>query len=160
MGDARARLAIKHVELSEANAFVGQHHRHHDPDVGHRFSLGVYDGERLCGVAIVGRPKAKSYDQRMCLEVTRLATDGTPNACSALYGAAVRAGRALGYARIQTYILESEPGTSLKAAGWMCEGEAGGGTWNHTGFNGGTLFTLHNRTQPTCKKLRWALALA
>ena len=67
----------------------------------------------------------------MTLEVTRLATDGTRNACSFLYGAAARACFALGYRRIGTYVLKSEPGTSLKAAGWKLIGERGGGkSWN------------------------------
>lgn len=157
---AQPRIRVRAVELAEANAFVAQHHRHHKPAVGHRFSMGAFDGERLCGVVIVGRPVARKCDQRRSLEVTRLATDGTPNACSALYGAAARAGRALGYERIQTYILETEPGTSLLATGWTREGEAGGGQWNHS--EEPWLFSGPNRRtdQPTCGKVRWAKVLA
>jgi hypothetical protein len=66
----------------------------------------------------------------MTLEVTRLATDGTRNACSFLYGAAARAAFALGYKRIGTYILDTEPGSTLKAAGWKLIGSAGGGSWS------------------------------
>jgi len=49
-----------------------------------------------------------------------------------LYGAASRAAFALGYKRVITYTLQSEPGTSLVSANWRSLGEAGGGTWNRT----------------------------
>lgn len=257
-------MKVRAVELSEANAYVSQHHRHHKPVVGHRFSLGAFykptmreawcaatsvdgtfdpsnpsrgqcavtalvvqdedggelrrttvrgqshylnnvrgsiidltleqfgDGasydaepvprersyllsspdtsrryallkervaERMVGVVIVGRPVARMTDQRRTVEVTRLCTDGTKNACSALYAAAARAAAALGYERIQTFILDSEPGTSLRASGWECEGEAGGGQWNHS--DEPNLFAGPNRRtdQPTCVKVRWARTL-
>jgi hypothetical protein len=63
-------------------------------------------------------------------EVTRLCTDGTRNACSFLYGACARAAFALGFKRIGTYILASEPGTSLAAANWRLVGETSGGSWS------------------------------
>lgn len=128
------RLSIVAIDFSAAAAFVAEHHRHHTPPVGHKFSLGAVElgghGGRLCGVAIVGRPVARMRDDGLTLEVTRLCTDGTKDACSFLYGAAARAAFALGYRRIGTYILKSEPGTSLKAAGWKLLGERGGGTWH------------------------------
>lgn len=82
--------------------------------------------------------------------MTRLVTDGTKNACSALYAAAARIGREMGYKKIQTYILASEPGTSLVASGWVDEGEAGGGQWKHTDGK------PRRTDQPTEKKTRWA----
>jgi hypothetical protein len=82
------------------------------------------------GVAIVGRPVARSRDDGLTLEVTRLATDGCDNACSALYAAAWRAARAMGYRRIGTYTLKSEPGTSLRAAGWIIIHEVRGRSWS------------------------------
>jgi hypothetical protein len=92
---------------------------HHQPPVGHKFSIGVVDEEDvLRGVAIVGRPVARSYDDGMTLEVNRTATDGTPNANSALYGAAWRATKALGYRRLITYTQAGESGASLRAAAW------------------------------------------
>lgn len=118
------------LELAEANAFVTEHHRHHRPVVGHKFSIGAALDHKIVGVVIVGRPVARRRDDGMTLEVTRLCTDGTKNACSFLYGAAARAAFALGYIRIGTYILASEPGTSLTAAGWRCLGERGGLSWN------------------------------
>lgn len=113
------KLRIVPLKLSEANAFVAAEHRHHKPVVGHRFSIGCASGERLVGAAIVGRPVARSFDDGVTAEVTRLVTDGTPNACSMLYAASWRAWRAMGGHRLITYILASEPGTSLRAAGWQ-----------------------------------------
>lgn len=122
-------LDIVPITLKEANAFVEQYHRHHGAVVGHKFSIGCTDGEKIVGVAIVGRPVARYLDDGLTLEVNRLCTDGTRNACSVLYASAWRAARALGYKKLITYILESEPGTSLKAAGWKCVGQAGGLRW-------------------------------
>ena len=122
-------LEIVPISLKEANAFVEQYHRHHKPVVGHKFSIGCSEGEKIVGVAIVGRPVSRYLDDGWVLEVNRLCTDGTRNACSMLYAAAWRAARAMGYKKVITYILESEPGTSLKAAGWKCVGQAGGERW-------------------------------
>lgn len=126
------KLSIIPCELSEANAFVNQHHRHHKAVVGHKFSIAVIDeAEVIRGVAIVGRPVARMLDNGLTLEVTRVATDGCANACSALYGACRRAAFALGYKRLITYTLDTEPGTSIVASGWKLIGEAGGGSWSH-----------------------------
>lgn len=123
-------LRLAPIAFADAAAYVTEKHRHHIKPVGHKFSLAALDADRLCGVVIVGRPVSRMRDDGMTLEVTRLCTDGTRNACSFLYGAAARAAFALGYQRIGTYILKSEPGTSLKAAGWKLIGERGGGSWS------------------------------
>lgn len=123
-------LELTPITLREANAFVQTYHRHHKPSQGHKFSIGAMEDGHLVGVAICGRPVSRRMDDGFTLEVNRLCTDGTKNACSILYGAAYRAAKAMGYHRVITYILESEPGTSLKAAGYVCEGRAGGLEWN------------------------------
>lgn len=129
--DTQGRLTIIPCDLSEANAFVARHHRHHQRVVGHKFSLAVADDNGVIrGVAIIGRPVARRMDDGMTLEVTRVATDGCKNACSALYGAARRAAFALGYQRIGTFTLKTEPGTSLVAAGWKVVGETPGRSWS------------------------------
>lgn len=150
------RLRVIPLTLREANRLVLKWHRHHKPSRGQRFSLGVITEDGILrGACIVGRPVARmAGDPRHVLEVTRLVTDGTPNACSALYGAAARAGKQMGYLRIQTYILAEESGISLKASGWVCEGEAGGGQWKHTDGK------PRRTDQPTGTKLRWALELS
>lgn len=118
------RLVIVPLELREANAFIERYHRHHGRVQGHRFSIGVRDvTNRLRGCAVVGRPVG-GVDPSRVLEVTRLCTNGMPNACSMLYAAAARAGKALGYKKIQTYIYEREHGVSLKASGWRFERKA------------------------------------
>lgn len=124
-------MKLIHMELRDANEFVQRLHRHHKPVVGHRFSIGArkFDGD-VAGVAIVGRPVARRVCQSTVVEVTRLCTDGTKNACSFLYGAAARAATSLGYARIQTYVLASESGTSLKASGWTISHTVAGRDWN------------------------------
>jgi hypothetical protein len=124
------KLTVERIGLDEANAFVAMHHRHHKPVIGHLFSIGAALEGKIVGVAIVGRPVARMRDDGATAEITRLCTDGTKNACSFLYGAAARAAFALGFKRIGTYILASEPGTSLMAAGWRLIGERGGGSWS------------------------------
>lgn len=147
-------LFVVPLELVEANALIARWHRHHQPVIGHRFSIGLMDREGLVhGAAVVGRPVARPTSPRSVLEVTRLVTDGTMNACSMLYAAAARAGQAMGFERIQTYILDTELGTSLRAAGWEDMGSAGGRQWIHTDGR-------HRRTdQPTTMKRRYAKTL-
>ena len=141
-------LSLCPISLKEANAFVAQLHRHHKPVPGHKFSIAVTDGERVRGVAIIGRPVARHADNGATLEVNRVCTDGAKNACSMLYGAAWRATKALGYQRLITYTLPEEGGASLRAAGWRLIGETGGGRWSR-----------NNRprvdTHPLQQKLKW-----
>ena len=122
-------LTLVPVSLKEANAFVAANHRHHKPVTGHKFSIGCEQDGRLVGVAIVGRPVSRYLDDGLTLEVNRLCSTGKKNVCSMLYAAAARAAKAIGYRKVITYTLDSEPGTSLRAAGWMCMGRAGGKRW-------------------------------
>ncbi len=122
-------LTLIPVSLAQANEFVRQHHRHHKPVAGHKVSIGCAENGRLCAVAIVGRPVSRYLDDGFTLEVNRLCSDGTKNACSILYAAAARAARAMGYRKIITYTLDTESGVSLRAAGWTNAGLAGGKAW-------------------------------
>lgn len=143
------KLTVVPCDLDEAAAFVKQHHRHHRPGPGGKFAVAVADESgTIRGVAIAGRPVARMSHDGWTLEVTRVATDGCPNACSALYGAAWRAARALGYRRLVTYTLATEPGTSLHAAGWRLIGEAGGGSWSRAD-------RPRVDKHPTQRKFRW-----
>ena len=130
--DHMDKLCLVPVELDEANYFVEQHHRHHGPVVGHKFSLAVAKGIEgdIVGVAIVGRPVSRVLDDWWTLEVTRLCTDGTKNVASMLYRAAWRATVALGYRKLITYVLCFEDGVSLRAAGFRCIGETKGRSWS------------------------------
>lgn len=125
-------LQLKPVSLKEANALVGGLHRHHGGTVGHKFSIGAERDGELVAAVIVGRPVARMSNDGYTAEVTRLVSDGSHNSCSFLYSAAARAAKAMGYRRIQTYILKSEPGTSLRAAGWELDGETAGGSWSRS----------------------------
>lgn len=139
--------------MAELNAFVAAHHRHHKPVQGHKFSIGAMYGGKLVGAASVGRPVARLTNHKEVLEVTRLVTDGTPNTCSFLYGAAARVGKELGYKSIQTFILDSEPGVSLLAAGWTFDRMSAGGSW--------TRESKPNRRQdqPQGAKQKWIKVL-
>jgi hypothetical protein len=157
-------LNIITVSLKTANAFVEENHRHHKAVIGHKFSIGCNNGKKLIGVAIVGRPVSRYLDDGFTLEVNRLCTDGTKNACSKLYSAAARAARELGYEKIITYILETENGASLKASGWDCTGIAGAVMWTSKRSN-----PLREKDQlsllepiipyPQCMKMRYEKVL-
>ena len=125
-------LSIKPIHLKEAREFIKQYHRHNIPPVGGKFAVACYDGDRLCGVAMCGRPTARYSNDGVTLEIYRNCTDGTYNACSKLYGACIRIARGMGYTRIITYTLASELGASLKAANFTYCGEAGGVAWTGT----------------------------
>jgi hypothetical protein len=120
------KLMVVPIELSEANDFVKNFHRHNKPVTGHRFSIGVTDGSELWGVAIVGRPVSRIIQsQGYTAEVLRCCVrDGSPKgSCSFLYGAAWRALRAMGGERLITYTLQDEGGASLRGAGWKLVAE-------------------------------------
>ena len=115
-------LELVPITLKEANAFVERYHRHHKPVVGHKFSIAASDGEKIVGVAIVGRPVSRYLDNGLTLEVNRLCTDGTRNACSFLYSAAWRAARNLGYkkALLRGAGRDTESVRKLSVYGWRC----------------------------------------
>lgn len=124
------RLATVPLTRDDCNAFVDEHHRHHEGVTGYRYGIGARLGTKLVGCAVVGRPRARLVDQEFAVEVTRCCTDGTPHVCSFLYGASARLAKLLGFAAIFTCILKSEAGTSLKAAGWRYCYTTRGGTQN------------------------------
>lgn len=144
------RLHIFPITLKQANQLVAQLHRHHKPVVGHRFSIGVRDEYGVIhGAAIVGRPTGRKNPQYDWAEVTRLVTDGTKNACSILYAAVARICKEMGFLRVQTFILDTEAGTSLKAAGWKFDRLSEGGDWNCPSRGG------RRTDQPQVPKQRW-----
>ena len=155
-------MEVKPITLREANAYVEAFHRHHGPTVGHKWSLAAYKDGRLCGVAVVGGPTGRYLDDGHTLEVTRLCTDGTRNACSVLYAACARRAKLEGYEKIVTFILQSEPGTSLKAAGWTLESaKAGKPKWNKQRYADKPVqLSLFPKKEPPAEyKQRWAKAL-
>ena len=122
-------MEITPCTVAEARRKVKEWHRHL-PDVqGGLFAAQcVVDGQCV-GVAIAGNP-SRVWQGQAKLVISRVATIGWENACSALYGAIARAAKALGYKEVWTYTLPEEPGTSLRAAGFMDMGLTDGGEWS------------------------------
>ena len=139
-------MTVVPLTLKCANDFVIQNHRHHGKVQGCKFCIGAVDEKgKLRGVAITGRPVSRYLDNGTTAEITRLCTDGFKNACSFLYAACARIAKEMGYTKIITYILITENGASLKAAGWSEQGVCGGGIWN-------VKSRPRNNSPNTCKK--------
>ena len=136
------------LELKQANDFVAKLHRHHKPVPRDKFRFGCIDNGNLVGVIQCARPVSRNLDDGKTLEVVRLCTDGTPNACSFLYSRAVRIAKIMGYERVITYTLDSEDGASLKASGFILDGITNGGTWSCPS-------RPRNTEAPISKKKRW-----
>jgi hypothetical protein len=144
-----SRLRLKPLTRSQVNRLILEWHRHHKPVPGYRFAIGAKSGDELVGAIVVGRPVAHMTEQYEIAEATRCVTNGHKNACSFLYAAAARAAEAMGFYKIQTFLLEHESGVSLKAAGWTFDGYSEGGDWNRPSRG-------NRRTdQPQGKKQRW-----
>ena len=112
-------LEVRPITLKAANKFVDQFHRHNDPSRGHKFSVAVYLGKMLVGVAIASQPRARALDDGFTIEVVRTCTLGIDNSNSMLYGACWRASKAMGYRRSITYTQHGESGASLRAVGYV-----------------------------------------
>ncbi len=132
-GRAQTSLSLRPISIRRAKKFVGIEHRHHPKVTGAKWCLAAYLGERLVGVTMVGIPKAQKLaeDERR-QEITRLATDGTRNACSFLYGASARVARTMGVLSLRTYTAEDEPGDTLRAVGAKELGLTDGGEWDRS----------------------------
>ena len=148
MSSQHRTLHLRPASFAEAKRYIADHHRHHKPPQGHKFSIALMDDDMMRGVAVVGRPVARMLDDGYTAEVTRLCTDGVPNGCSMLYAACRRAAKAMGYRRILTYILASESGVSLRAAGWRRDAVVPGRSWDRSSR---PRIDKH----PTEDKIRW-----
>jgi len=154
--DLRSRVYVVPTTFPIANAFVGRVHRHHAPLPGGFawFCVAAIVDAVTVGVAIAGRPTNRNNDDGQTVEVLRLATDGTANACSALLGSCARAAKAIGARRIITYTLTAESGASLRGAGWECEcGDTGKSWWTHAGSRTAAVSRDHMGQH----KARWGL---
>lgn len=117
-------LHLVPLTQTAARDAVQRWHRHHRPPRGDLFRVGVATADGiLVAVGMAGRPVARHLDDGATVEVTRVASDGTRNTCSMIYGALTRAAWALGYTRVITYTQASESGASLRAAGWKLVAE-------------------------------------
>lgn len=120
------------VNRTQVTEYIKKHHRHHKPPAGYKFAIGLAnDLNQLVGVIVAGRPVARNLDDGSTLEITRCCVDSTTkNAVSMLYGAVVRAGKAMGYTRFITYTRLDETGESLRAAGWLPAYQTKAKSWN------------------------------
>ena len=118
------------ISLKQANDFVLAFHRHNKPVTGHKFSIGLFDNNKLVGVAICGRPVARMLDDGLTLEVLRVCTDGTRNANSMLYSRVKKIAQVMGYKKVLTYTLTEESGASLRAVGAKKEGIVKAREWS------------------------------
>jgi len=162
---AAGPLRLRPVTLLEARQFVAAHHRHNGPPRGWVWGVGLEQGGELVAVAMAGRPLARLLDDGRTLEILRVCTLGTPNAASRLYGALCRAGQALGYSSAITYTLLSEPGSSLRASGFVAEYTGpdrsgwAAGNWSQPGRERYDATLWGKPTLPAERRVRWRRAL-
>ena len=157
------QLRLVPITFREMAKFVTKHHRHCPPPRGWRFGMGIVNGSQsvgggLLGVVSCGRPVARMLDQERIVEVNRLCIDPTLpsplvwNAASMLYGWAAKEAKRRGAHWAITYTLETEQGTSLRAAGWTPGHIVTGRNWD----------TPSRRREPGAvpiNKVRWHRAL-
>lgn len=153
-------LRIVPCTIQDAKDIVRRWHRHNRPPVSGLFAVACEGNGELCGVAIVGRPVARMLQDGVTCEVLRVATDGTHNACSMLYGACTRAAKALGYARAVTYTLQSESGSSLRACGWQLDASLPArDSWSCSSRDRVQRDLFGRETRPAGPKFRWTKML-
>lgn len=149
-------VRIVPVTLDEAKSFVARHHRHNKPSVSWKFGNGLEVCGELVGVAMAGRCVARALDKRGNIEITRVCVVEHKNANSRLYGAILRAAKALGYEIAYTYTLKSESGASLRAVGFEIDAELRPrATWNCKARQRVQVDLFGNETRPPDAKIRW-----
>jgi hypothetical protein len=149
------RFTTRWLPLREADRFVARHHRHHDPAQGGIVALGLWEGEELVGVGVLGRPVNRELQRQGVAEIVRLCVKPeVRHAASALAGRMRRVGQTLGFARVVTYTQLEEGGASLRAAGLQADLElTAGGSWSCPSLPRAAP------NYPTARKQRWWAAL-
>ena len=149
-------LEVAPISFRDARAYVERYHRHCAAPQGHKFSIGIYEPfGALVGVVVTSIPKARALNDGRTLEVNRVCCDcAYHNAASKLYGAAIRAGRAMGYQCFVTYTLPSESGSSLRAVGFRLDGMT---SVHADGWNSPSRPRDTDGKYPCCRKNRWIL---
>jgi len=150
------RLELAPINLDEAKAFIRQHHRHNLPPLSWKFGVAVTTDGNLAGVAMAGRPMARMLDQEFAIEIIRTCTTGAQNANSKLYGAILRAAKALGYRVAYTYTLAEESGSSLRASGWIEDAKVEAAkTWSRPSRHRIQVSMFGEASRPSGPKIRW-----
>jgi hypothetical protein len=142
-------MELRPISVKRAMRVVSQWHRHLDAPQGCLWALSAWKDGQLVGVALVGNPIARLAMDDWTAEVVRVATDGTPNACSFLYARAKRAAQALGFRKVITKTLPKESGASLRAVSAKSYGESRAQQWDRV--------NRRRREHPMSPKLRWEL---
>lgn len=155
-------LRLRPCSQREARAWVGAVHRHNLPPRGALTQVAVVDEHDVWhGVGILGRPTGRGLQDGYTAEITRVATDGTRNACSMLYGALARVAAGLGYRRVVTYTLETEFGASLRAAGFVVDAVLPAREDNYESATRARQADLWgNHARPDGGRTRWVRVLA
>ena len=83
------------LSLKDAEAFLKDHERHYTAPVEAICAIGVAEGDKLHGAAILGR------DATGNAELAHIYVDGAWQGYSLLYGACWRAFKALGYKTVR-----------------------------------------------------------
>jgi len=118
------------MTVKTAQGLIADWHRHLKVVQGGLFAACVMDGDDTIGVGLAANP-ARVWQGTGRFVIARVAVlDGKPNACSMLYGALCRAGKALGYREAWTYTRMDERGTSLRAAGFQEMGVTKAEEWD------------------------------
>jgi len=116
------RGILERVDLPKAwiSGWVAATHRHCTRlSIGVQFATAVRNRKtkKIVGAIQCKNPVARNMDDGQTLEISRVATDGTPDACTWLMGQARRWAKRDGrFSRIISYTLEHEGGASLRAA--------------------------------------------
>lgn len=116
-------MKLRPVTQRAARAWIEEHHRHSGAPRGDVFRVAITVDDEIVGIGMAGRPVARGLDDGHTLEILRICTLGHENACSVLYGALCRAGKALGWDKAITYTLAEESGASLRASGFIAVAE-------------------------------------
>lgn len=111
-------------------------HRHLPELQGGLFAVQIQLNGECVGVGIFGNP-SRAWQGTGRGVIARCAArallppvgNHAAPACTMLYGSLCRAAKALGYREAWTYTLPEEPGTSLRAAGFVEKGMSDGGEW-------------------------------
>lgn len=148
-------LRIVPMTVKAASRHVAKNHRHCRGPSGGLFAASVWDGDHLAGVAIAALPVARLLCDGLTVEITRVCTDGTRNACSMLYGALCRAAQAIGYRKAVTYTLAEEDGASLRAAGFVPVATVRPAVWNRSTRSRMQVDLFGEQVRPPGEKVRW-----
>ena len=148
-------IELRPLTLKAAREWVAERHSHHTAPVGHLWSIGAYVDDALVGCVVVSRPVAPALQEQGCLEVTRLCTDGYPNAASRLLGAAWGAAKAMGCRRLVSYTRDDEGGTSYRAAGWLAVATTKGREWTSGNKEARWLPGMYQPSSEVRDRVRW-----